>query len=302
MGRIPEFPEFCEVSLDLADELRPVLKALRPEVSEFTLANLYLFRKAHAYRLSRWGGLILVVGEDYAQVPYAFPPLGVGDVELAAHLLCDRLTAEGARPVLFPVPQAMAQAEFPGQRWRTQPDRAQADYVYLRNELAYLPGRKFSKRRNRLSVFVREQAEEYVYAELTKEHLAGCMKVADGWCEIRCSGERPSTYLEVEAAKEALIHRETLGLRGGVILVGGRVFAFCLGEELNPETFVVHFEKAEPGHEGLAQVINCDFSLHGLAGYTYVNREQDLGDLGLRQAKENYHPVFLVEKFRVEPL
>ncbi|MBE0617666.1 MAG: DUF2156 domain-containing protein, partial [Proteobacteria bacterium] len=68
-----------------------------------------------------------------------------------------------------------------------------------------------------------------------------------------------------------------------------------------PETFVVHFEKAEPDREGLAQLINREFCLHGLHGYAYVNREQDLGDPGLRQAKESYNPVFLAAKYRVTP-
>jgi hypothetical protein len=87
-----------------------------------------------------------------------------------------------------------------------------------------------------------------------------------------------------------------------VIREEGRVRAFCLGEELNPESFVVHFEKTEPGREGLAQIINRDFCLRGLCGYRFVNREQDLGDPGLRQAKEAYHPVLLTEKFRVRPV
>jgi hypothetical protein len=31
-----------------------------------------------------------------------------------------------------------------------------------------------------------------------------------------------------------------------------------------------------------------------------VNREQDLGDAGLRRSKESYHPVEFLKKFRVD--
>lgn len=301
LERIPEFPSFREVTLELAPDLTPFLRSLEPCVSEFTFANLFLFRAAHAYRLSRQGGLLLVTARGYDGAPYAFPPLGSGDATEAARLLCDCLAGQGAAPVLSPVPVAMARALFAGAEWHISADRDQADYVYLREELAALPGKKFHKRKNRLQKILREEASGYAYAPLGEEHVADCLALADDWCGLRCSAERPSTFLETGAVKEALVHRDRLGLRGAVILLGGRASAFCLGEELNAETFVVHFEKAEAGRDGLAQLINRDFCLHGLGGYRYVNREQDLGDPGLRQAKAAYHPAFLVEKCRVTP-
>ena len=99
----------------------------------------------------------------------------------------------------------------------------------------------------------------------------------------------------------ALDHREEMGLVGGVTLVKGQVAAYCLGEPLNSDTFVVHFEKTEPGRDGLAQVINRDYCRNALGEFAFVNREQDLGDEGLRQAKESYYPEFLAEKFRIVP-
>ena len=300
MNRIPEFPRFCEVSLDLVDPVAPLLRAMGPDISELTFSNLYLFRRAHQYRLSQQDGLILVVGMGYDRVPYAFPPLGEGDIAGGARILSEYLAQAGARPVLFPLPKPWVERYFGGPSWRALGDRNNFDYVYLREELAHLPGKKFHNRRNRLLKFLREEAQGYEYSDLAAQDEEECLQLAEGWCDIRCSVERPSTFLETEAAKEALIHREALGLKGGVIRLAGRVRAFCLGEELTPETFVVHFEKTEPGREGLAQLINRDFCLHSLGGYRYVNREQDLGDPGLRQAKESYNPVFLAEKYRVE--
>ncbi|MFU8855952.1 MAG: DUF2156 domain-containing protein [Deferrisomatales bacterium] len=300
---VPSFPDFCEVSLELRDEVAGVLGGLRPEIAELTFASLFLFRKAHAYRLSRWGSLLLVTARSYGGEPYAFPPLGAGgaaEVEDASRGLCEHLRGLGGAPVLFPVPEAWVFHRY-GAGWSVQADRDQADYVYSREELAQLPGKKFHKRRNRLAKLLREEASGYEYRQLGPEHVDGCLELAQGWCTIRCSTEKPSTFLETSAATDALAHRERLGLRGGVILLGGRVAAFCLGEELNPETFVVHFEKAEPSRDGLAQLINRDFCLHSLQGYRWVNREQDLGDPGLRQAKESYHPAFLAAKYRVSP-
>ena len=47
------------------------------------------------------------------------------------------------------------------------------------------------------------------------------------------------------------------------------------------------------------QLINHWYCREALAGYSFVNREQDLGLPGLRQAKLDWGPHHLVEKFTV---
>jgi len=310
MDKIPQFPEFAPVSIDLVPELKEILSDLKTEISEFTAAGLYLFGKIHQYKVARWNDAIFIIGKGYDGKPYAFPPLGAGGAGAsleASIVLCEHLSGSlaggGAEPELFPVSGAMVEAVYLNSRanglWTCMADRDQADYVYSVEELASLPGKSHHKRRNRLNKFLDSINNNYTYEEFDDRHAEGCLETADSWCGIRCSIERPSTYVETVAAKTAVLNRDELGLRGGVILLDGKIKAFCLGEELNPETFVMHFEKSDPELDGLAALINRDFCLNSLKGYKFVNREQDLGEPGLRQAKESYRPVFLTEKFRV---
>lgn len=302
MPPVPEFPEFAPLDLHHRDEINAVLGSMERPISELSFANLYLFRQPHGYRVSRLGGLLLITATTYEGKPYAFPPWGEGDVTGAAKELCAVLAARNAEPVIFPVPENLYKRYFEKGEWTGEPDRDSADYVYLRENLALLPGSRYHKKKNRLNKYAREAGGELSFAPLDDANVKACIELALGWCEDRCSIDRPSTYAETKAAVEALDLRRELGLSGGTLSLDGRLVAYCLGEPLDPETFVVHFEKAVPGMDGPAQTINRDFCLNSLGGFRYVNREQDLGDPGLRQAKESYYPEFLALKYRVKPV
>jgi hypothetical protein len=90
-----------------------------------------------------------------------------------------------------------------------------------------------------------------------------------------------------------------LGLTGGAIRVNGEIQAFTVGEQLAPGAAVCHFEKAMPGVQGLGQLINQWFAKYSLTGFEFVNREQDLGIAGLRQAKKSYYPFKMVDKYTI---
>lgn len=90
-----------------------------------------------------------------------------------------------------------------------------------------------------------------------------------------------------------------LGLRGGLLRVDGRVVAYTMGLPLNSDTFIVHIEKAFSDVAGAYPMINREFAAHNCADFKYVNREDDVGDEGLRRAKLSYKPAILLEKFIV---
>ena len=72
--------------------------------------------------------------------------------------------------------------------------------------------------------------------------------------------------------------------------------AFTLGEPLTADTFDVHFEKAYADIQGAYAMINREFVRRELSAFTYVNREEDMGEEGLRKAKLSYRPEILLEK------
>ena len=99
-----------------------------------------------------------------------------------------------------------------------------------------------------------------------------------------------------EATARLLENFESLPVRGGGIFMDQSLVAFSIGEPVSKDTVLVHLEHAAD-YRGLFNVINSEFCANEWSGFTYVNREEDMGLAGLRQAKMAYRPVKLLEKF-----
>ncbi|HTG81779.1 MAG TPA: DUF2156 domain-containing protein [Geobacteraceae bacterium] len=287
---IPAYPE--SRPLELADKplLDGIFATLQPRISEFTFANLYLFRKAHAYRLSMVGDAPVLLGKGYDGAPYFLPPLA-GAIGAAA----ERLLGEGM--TLYGADETFLERHLKKDGLTVTEDRDNFDYLYLREELAELPGNRFHKKKNRISYFVARHA--YVVEPYGSRHLEGCLGLLEEWARIHADMESASLALEVEATREGLTMASLIGLEGVVAIVEGTVKGFVLGERLNRETSACHLEKADPFLDGLYQLLDREFNSRLFTDCTYVNREQDLGEANLRVSKLSYHPVELVKKFRV---
>jgi hypothetical protein len=237
---------------------------------------------------------LVILGRSYDGSPFFFPPLS-GDIPAAR----DRLFAD--QIPLYGADEPDLSSHLTGRPCEVLADRDNADYLYRREDLAALQGKRYHKKKNRLNVFLNRY--EYTVAPYGPEYRDGCRALLAAWREARMlEGENLSLEREAQATAEALELAEELGLAGLVVLVGGKVKGFVLGERLNQETSVCHFEKADPQLEGLSQFLDREFNRLLFTDCTYVNREQDLGDEGLRMAKSTYHPIELITKYRATPL
>jgi hypothetical protein len=206
------------------------------------------------------------------------------------------LGGKGAPPKIVRIPETVVtQVNWTGSGMKAALDRSQCDYVYLVQDLIELKGRKYHRKRNHIKQFKEKYSHQYI--PLTPEWVPQCLQLQTEWCDLRDCEASPGLHNESLATKEAFTHFEKLEVKGGAILINGKVEAFTLGDPLNPETIVIHIEKANPAYEGLYPTINQAFLEHEGSGYTYVNREQDLGEEGLRKAKESYFPHHMINKY-----
>lgn len=285
---IPQYPASRPLSLEDKLLLDDHLERLQPRVSELTFAGLFLFRRAHDYHLTYVHNSLVLLGKGYDSRRYFLPPLG-GDVASALDVLF------GCGLELYGADEAFVAQHLMNRGLQVTETRDSFDYLYLREELANLPGNRFHKKKNRINYFsTRHNHAVEIFSPL---HRCGCLTLLGMWYSMAENEGNISLDLELEATSEAITMAEELGLEGIVISVGGVVKAFALGERLNRETAVCHFEKADPFMEGLSQLVNREFAAQLFTDCRYINREQDLGEPGLRNAKLSYHPVELVKKF-----
>ena len=167
--------------------------------------------------------------------------------------------------------------------------REDSDYIYKVSELINLSGTKFHSKKNLYNKFVKSY--DYSYEEIGPHNIEECRSMKDSWVKSR-DNEAESDILD-----KVFDNYDMFDFKGALLRVNGKVEAFTIGEELNSEVFVTHFEKANHEISGIYQAINRMFAENTIFGYIYVNREDDMGIEGLRKAKLSYNPVILLDKY-----
>ncbi len=258
---------------------------------------MYIWADSFDVKVYRSEDSLLVSEDDNGC--YFFP---VGDVDISKTIPLLRDDAhERGKPfcmigVELPQVEALVKA-FPSQ-FEIAERRDIADYVYLSEQLANLPGKKYQSKRNHVSRFCRTY-KDWCYEDITADNKPECAEMASRWFAER--GINPSNESESDkhALEIALHDMEQLGFYGGLIRVGGQVVSMTLGERLCDNCFIVHFEKALEAFSTAYAVINQEFAKRLCGSYKYINREEDMGIEGLRKAKMSYHPDFLIRKFTI---
>ena len=133
----------------------------------------------------------------------------------------------------------------------------------------------------------------------------GCeiWKFLDQWREGKGQEVEGHLDYEVEGIHEILRNCSMLSVRMGGIYVDDQLEAFSIGSYNNKEKMaIIHIEKANPEMRGLYQMINQQFLVHEFPEAEIVNREDDMGLPGLRQAKMSYAPMDFARKYRIKQL
>lgn len=181
-------------------------------------------------------------------------------------------------------------------------ERDDSDYLYLTDDLIKLSGRKYHTKKNHLNSFWRSYPEAE-YVPITDDIVPACKLNMNMWYKAQEKDSPGDPFLATERAgvMDILSDFSYFGLTGGALALGKRIVAFTIGERTRDDTVVIHIEKAAPDVRDAYAAINQAFLENEWADVKYVNRQEDMGLDGLRQAKEAYRPIRMIEKFTIMP-
>ncbi len=270
--------------------------------SDTSLVNLFLLGDTYHIEVAVQDGILYryYPGEIENHRGYA-PPLAACGVDGAKVLSVLRRDAERRGvPLSFCLFDERQRKLFDGlfdMEWRFCAD--DSDYIYKRESLAQLSGKKLHAKKNLVNRFWRLYPDAE-YRAITKENIADALAVTERWFEEKAEEGAEADVEELARIRKSAAYWDTLGLFGGVLYVGGAPVAMTIASAVSSQCIDVHFEKAVGAFaaEGAFAAVNQAFAASEAAiPFAYINREEDMGIPGLRQVKEAYRPAFKLDKY-----
>ncbi len=287
--------DFKVPAIEDKDWAEPILKSSGCFGADCAFGTLFIWSDAYDTKICRYENfLIKLHGKD--QKYYSFP-VGNGDLKTALTLIGQDASERGIPLQFAGLTQKMMEKieEFMPDKFSYHPVREIADYIYNVSDLSELCGKKYHSKRNHISKF--DRLYEWAYEEISQETIASCKEFINVWFNENSQAKEEGIEKERAAIEKAFSNYDELGFKGGMIKVSGEIAALTIGEEINSQVFLTHFEKALLSYTGAYTIVNREFAKESLSSYQYVNREEDMGIEGLRKAKMSYHPVILLEKY-----
>jgi uncharacterized protein len=298
MHSIPIYPDSVPLELEHGSFLQPYLLKWRLGISELSMASLYPFTQKRHYSVSGYtppngGSHFLFIGKQQqgeSIEDYAFLPGGYPGADLLERLFIQVGEVNTIGEESAPAWKAAIKADHP--HLIIGEDRDNADYLYEKSSLVELVGQSLHKKLVHVHHFVEDHPDRVLIpAEIAKPQ--DMVRILDGWAKDR------DVIEDYDATILAIEHLQELNLKGAVLYAGDTPVAFTLGEYDGCTRFIIHIEKAVPDVRGVYQYINRAFAASLPDSVKIINREQDLGIPGLRQAKLTYKPASFGMKYKI---
>lgn len=257
-------------------------------ISDYTFANVYLFRKVSHYEILKKECGVFISAYNRQGQNYIMP---LADLRLcSAEIIKELLDHEN---FFFPVPEEWLSC-LPEKTFRVTHDDSESDYIYLTKNMASFAGKTYTRHRNHLNQFCGRYRPHGL--PIGGVNIDDATTVLRQWQYESIVTESKTDF---SVCAEALRHFTELALWGTIYYIENKPAGFIIGEPLNADMFCLHFAKASKRYHGIYEFMFNDTAKKLESKYRYLNLEEDMGNGNLRRTKTSYGPVMILKKYRI---
>lgn len=282
--------DFHKISTDDKKFTDRILRNSDIRFCEYTFGNMYCWGSAAGLEIFAADDLIVF---GYPKLHKFYMPIGSSDAVKYALNFLDCSFSKLKLLSLSEKDKHMIE-ECLGGKFDFSEDTRAFDYIYESEKLRLLTGKKLASKRNHINAFLADG--NWHTEKITSQDAARLVVFNKKWCKDLCGHMSGSLATEMCAVELGINNFEKLGFSGLMLFKNEILVAYSYGEPINGDTFCVHVEKADAEIRGAYQMINREFARTYCENYSYINREDDASDQGLRRAKMSYYPTDIGKK------
>jgi len=169
-----------------------------------------------------------------------------------------------------------------------------SDYLYLIEEMRTFKGKHLSGKRSSLHKFLKlyPEAKFKIATEHDIDKLVDFYNYEENILDFKDLSQKE----EYEKSIDLIKNFKKLNLVCGYIDLNNKIIGYAIGEIVN-DVLIDMVEKCLRNYDGVYQFLVNNFTNACGENCTYFNREEDLGEEGLRESKKQYYPCLMVNKY-----
>ena len=293
---------FKPFGIENASEVAPYLETCAYECSDFTLGYMFMWQKELNIQYAITNETLIIRFDIDGQAAFSFPS-GKHPNETLIELI--EYVKDNKLPLRF---YGVNEKELDNYRndetfhyVNMSYDDRWSDYIYSFKDVISFSGKKYKGQRNHINKYKSLYGDPIVKS-IEEVDVNDVLKMLEEYEKEHQDSNALEKEEYIQTVK--LINNiKHLNQKGIVILNdGGEVIGVSIGEVLH-DTLYIHVEKALKKYEGIYPTLYQSFVRYindNVSELTFVNREDDSGDEGIRISKRQYQPIKQIHKYLVQ--
>lgn len=294
--------EFKPLRLEDIAKVRKYMEFNQDRTCDYTIGGMFMWIDYFSYEYAIVNDTLFIKGvsENHPNMTAFSLPLGAMSLDESVQFVVDYCKTHELQAAFSAIPASKAKIIAEKCNGVIEKIDGWSDYLYNVKELASLSGKAFSKKRNHVNRFLSDNPNAK-FEMLTIENIDEA-KLFLTKIDTSAKSDAELASYELSQCREVLDNLDTYLFDGAILRKqDGEICALTLGEIVG-DTLYIHVEKMDHEISGAGETINKLFAMEMSERHPeicYINREEDMNDVGLRFAKESYHPCALLDKCNV---